>query len=265
MRGENQNGFTIIETTIFLAVSALLFVSVLVGTSTAVARQRYADSVRSTEGFLQQQIDKTFNFSNSRNGSQVCTAAGISSGTQSAGTSNCIVLGKALRFYPNSSLVTIYNVIGAEPSNVVSNGSFGSYPDETALLDAYQPRAVMNVEVETYEAPWEARFTGAGQSQGGGLSPLPINTVLFLRSPRSGGLLVYTVVWPNLAPANGTVSLVGPTDSSRLQKQASFCMRSQDFTAANMITEIQLTGQGGQSAVRAIFDGANAGACTTIP
>lgn len=264
MSGENQNGFTVIETVIFIAVSSLLFIGVLVGTGTAIARQRYTDSVRTTESFLQQQIDRTMNFANTRDGSQVCNNAGaIASGVQAPGTSNCFVLGKALRFTQGASTVQVHNVIGTEPNTIVQNGTYIVSADETAVLNAYTPRAVMNVAVETYEAPWLARFVGASQNPTSPYSP--INTVLFLRSPRSGGLLTYTTTWPGGAPSGGTMLLTGAINASALQKFARICMESQDLPGVNNRSAIELTGRGGQSAIQAKFEAVTGAECLPIP
>lgn len=265
MSGENQHGFTVIETTIFLAISAVLFVGVLAGTGTALARQRYTDSVRATESFLQQQVERTFSFANARDGSQACNAGVITTGTdQPAGTSRCYVLGKAVRFAQGSSTATIYNVIGTEPTTIITSGAYSNNDTETEVLELYQPRAVMGVAVETFDVPWDARFFGASQDQGG--STTPINTILFLRSPRSGGLMLYTttVNWGGPAPG-GTLALEPFIDADKLQKVARVCVQSQDFTGTTGVAEVQLTGQGGQGAIRANFDGINTAICRTIP
>ena len=270
MRGENQNGFTIIETTIFMAVSALLFVTVLVGTGTAISRQRYTDSVRTTESFLQQKVDQTFSFSNVRDGSQVCSAGLISAagGTpQYAGTSNCYVLGKAVRMHSgNSSQMNVYNVIGTEPPSLITNGLFSDTSSETDVVKAWNPRAVMSVGDEDYDIPWDAFVSGAGADQGG-VAAQQINTLLFLRSPRSGGLLVYTteVGWPASVPGNGTFPLTGDIDQADLQRSAQICLQSREFQINAVVAAIQLTGQGGQSAIEAKFDGVDTSKCRTIP
>ena len=52
---KRQDGFTIIEVTLFLAVSGFFAISLLVGASTAVQRQQYRDSVQSFANYLRSQ------------------------------------------------------------------------------------------------------------------------------------------------------------------------------------------------------------------
>ena len=47
-----RSGFTIIEVSLFLAITALLFVGITVGTQNSINQQRYADSVNSFADFL---------------------------------------------------------------------------------------------------------------------------------------------------------------------------------------------------------------------
>ena len=47
-----KHGFTIIEVSLFLAITALLFVGITVGTQNSINQQRYADSVNSFADFL---------------------------------------------------------------------------------------------------------------------------------------------------------------------------------------------------------------------
>lgn len=49
-----KNGFTMIEVTLFLAITGLLLIGVLGGTYSSIATQRYNDSVRSFAEFLRQ-------------------------------------------------------------------------------------------------------------------------------------------------------------------------------------------------------------------
>ena len=54
-------GFTIIEVMLFLAISGLLFVGIIAGTSMSISRQRYNDSVQDFTQFLREQYSSVTN------------------------------------------------------------------------------------------------------------------------------------------------------------------------------------------------------------
>lgn len=52
---QTRQGFTIIEVILFVAISAALIVGLLLGVSSAIARQRYNDSVQDLADWLKTQ------------------------------------------------------------------------------------------------------------------------------------------------------------------------------------------------------------------
>jgi type II secretory pathway pseudopilin PulG len=67
MKGvKNTDGFTIIEVTLFLAISAFLIIGLLMGVSTTVARHRYNDSVQDFVEFLRATYSSVVNVENPR-------------------------------------------------------------------------------------------------------------------------------------------------------------------------------------------------------
>jgi type II secretory pathway pseudopilin PulG len=54
-KSKNRKGFTIIEILLFFAISGLLIVGLLIGTTSSIARQRYNDSVQDLADFLKTQ------------------------------------------------------------------------------------------------------------------------------------------------------------------------------------------------------------------
>ena len=53
-RKTEKKGFTILEVMLFLAITGLMLIGVIGGTYSAIASQRYTDSVRSFAEFLRQ-------------------------------------------------------------------------------------------------------------------------------------------------------------------------------------------------------------------
>src|SRR5688500_5854731 len=94
-------GFTIIETMLFLGISGLLLVMLLAGTTVTIQRQRYSDSINSTQSLFQRQFNEAMNVTNAREGKELCNASNFIVPTDDAsaearGTSDCLVLGKAI-------------------------------------------------------------------------------------------------------------------------------------------------------------------------
>ena len=101
MTTQAVRGFTIVEVVLFLAVTGLLTIGVLVGSSAAIAQQRYRDSVNSLKGFIQEQYSQTVNVMDGDVNNPACSVSGnsliLDSGTlQPRGTSDCLLLGRYL-------------------------------------------------------------------------------------------------------------------------------------------------------------------------
>ena len=129
----SRRGFTIIEVTLFIAISAALFVSLAAGSGLNVARQRYNSSVQSYTEFLRRLYSEVENVENDRSkvrgdrqGYCTVATAAVSGGlSQSAnstaanGRTNCAVYGRIAVFNerrnnsdaPTDNIYT-YDIIG---------------------------------------------------------------------------------------------------------------------------------------------------------
>ena len=158
-----QHGFTIIEVTLFLAISSFLAISLLVGTSVAVQRQQYRDATQSFANFLRSQYSQAINTENDRAFGR-CQLGG---GDSNRGQSECVILGRYIetanrgggRFAEDEYIS--YPVYGM-PSNVGNSWRYS----------LGQP--------ESYKIGWGAK-TRLAQSNSN-------ISVLIYRSPESGGL-----------------------------------------------------------------------------
>lgn len=88
-----QGGFTVIEVTIFLAISGTMAIMLLVGVGVAIQRQQYRDAVQSFASFLTDQYTKVISVENDRTAADVCPIPGAASGGH-RGQSNCVVVGR---------------------------------------------------------------------------------------------------------------------------------------------------------------------------
>jgi type II secretory pathway pseudopilin PulG len=111
-------GFTIIEVTLFLAISGLLLLIVIFGIGSNQHNAQFHDSMQSINDFLNQQVnalqsgvnlqspDSTTNCSSSSN------LMVVSSGTNTPGSNgNCIILGRM--YYFGTDKITSNDVVGA--------------------------------------------------------------------------------------------------------------------------------------------------------
>ncbi|MDO4868277.1 MAG: type II secretion system protein [bacterium] len=146
MEKQIKKGFTIIETTLVLAISGLLAVSLLVGWSRNIITQRYNDSVETFKSDIQSVFGEVENQSNPRNNKIRCTVDNnggivnthveISDNGNTRGTTNCIVLGKIMSFGDDGTAnsghinATVRDVIGLDINiNTACHGQCSSNID----------------------------------------------------------------------------------------------------------------------------------------
>lgn len=175
MGTKNSAGFTIVETMLFLAVSAFLIFAMIAGTGASLNIQRYRDSVETFKSVLQQQYADLGSVINSRDNSWGCssTATPAQGGaTQNRGQSDCVIMGKYVRI--DASDMAIYTVIGYE------SNSTGQTNDIDTLRNDY----TLNVS----EAEMTERTLEWGTYIDGKMG------ILIVRSPESGQIYTFTNV-----------------------------------------------------------------------
>jgi len=244
MAKQRSEGFTIIEVSLFLGISALLLVVALVGTGLSIRTTRFTDSTRSLHAYVQQQYDALLNGVNSRVGTEACSSGAVNTGTtQTPGTSNCLLMGKLVVFTANSSNVVTYNIIGTEPAT----------PDYTQsdeqLIYNFTPTIIRNTGVETFTIPWLATVSGSKRPVDG----RAVDAFALIRSPKSTRIVSYAFKEPSasylLAP------LVNPSiaaNANNISKAANFCISSAD--GLGQPSKITITGGQGQDAIGVSFD-----------
>jgi hypothetical protein len=250
MDGRRHAGYTIVEVTLFLAITAMLFVIALIGTGNTIRSTRFTDSGRSLTAFVQRQYDAIINGLNTRPGAEQCAGGTVTTGTpQTPGTSDCLLMGKLLTFSSNSSAITIYNVIGTEPAGVDYTQT------DTALITAFNPRAVTNTGVTTYNIPWGAMFTGSKRLA----DNEAVDALLLVRSPKSSRIVNYVYDAPSTIGAaivdQGSAAVV-PNAANR-GKTANFCIKNND--GLGLPAKLVVSDAPTQSAVQIFFDADSGG------
>lgn len=179
MTRHTNSGFTIIETMLFLAISAALFAAIMVGIGTNVERQRYRDTVNSLRSQLQEQYAQAANINNGRSSDENCSFSGSSvtlsptGGTAPRGTSNCVILGRFIRSTDGVTLTT---------GNVIGHRLPAADESRTGWQDAAfnYARAYSTINQQSYTVAWGNKVT----------QPFHL---MVLRSPQNGALSVIHV------------------------------------------------------------------------
>lgn len=244
MGPQRSEGYTIIEVSLFLGISALLLAVALVGTGLSIRTTRFTDSTRSLHAYVQQQYDELLNGVNSRFGNEACNSGTINTGaSQTPGTSNCLFMGKLLVFPQNSTAVTTYSIIGVEPASPDYSQS------DEQLIYNFTPTIVRSVGVENYDIPWRASISGSKRTIDG----RAVDALALIRSPRSTRIVSYVYKEPGgsyaLAP------LINPGvagNANNISKAANFCVSSADGLGSP--SKIMISGGQGQDAISVAFD-----------
>ena len=208
MKPLDKAGFTIIETMLFLSISALLIMGILVGTGYSINVQRYRDSVTSFQSFLQQQFSEVSNVINDTRSVDCGSDTGIN-----RGQSNCVILGHYITTNDSHTL-TIKKVIGLDLNAPILS-------DDVAALQQYSP-VVLSTPISTYTIDWGSLIKDISNN------PMTFS-ILILRSPSSG--IVRTFIDTSTPPIPDGRIAVDLIKTSALNNKAQFCIDSNGLLA----------------------------------
>jgi type II secretory pathway pseudopilin PulG len=227
----NKDGFTIIETMLFLAITGLLIATMLVGVGTSINNQRYRDSVTSLQSFLQSQYSSISNVQNDRDNSWKCgnSATPSQTGTlQDRGQSDCVLLGRYITIEGGNT--TVSTVLGYQTAT--ASGT------DIANLKADYMLGLSTINQQTDSLAWGTVIawpvSGAGFKNP--TTPRSI-AILIIRSPDSGATYTFTsdTVPPITNVDNTTLQamLVTGTGVPPSQGSRTLCVDSQGLVIAN--------------------------------
>ena len=202
-------GFTLIEISIFLAVTGMLFVGIIVGTNNSIKQQRYTDSVQNFAEFLRSVYSDVSNPQGQTK----------SEGNNNRGRSDKAIYGKLIVFGESTNAageentnntIFVYDVFGN------ANGNLGSGDLSQALYDISANIYIKDGNtyttagtVRTYLPKWAAKIEPTDNSEW-------IKTaVLIVRHPRSGTISTLVKKKGNFA-ANSILTKLNNGDTSQL-------------------------------------------------
>lgn len=260
----HKKGFTLLEVALFLALSGLLVVGIISGTSRSIAKQRYNNASESFADFLKGLYSQVFYTQNSV--------------ADYGGRSELAIYGKLITFGEDDaepSRIHIYTVIG----NTIPLNEVGDLGNTSPLKALYYANADVFVEGATInELTYLPDWGSTIEDQTGGTLK---KSLLIIRSPLSGDIFSYTspVVVPvqqkiaemsasdlltNYLPVFSGVSHTLEDDAINLERDdrifkaqdLDFCLDSEDrWAAGNYRRNIRVIANGhNSSAVKTILD-----------
>ena len=193
--GDNkQSGFTIIEVTLFLAITGLLAATLLGGWSVMINTQRYKDSVRTLQSYVQDQYNLVYNVENSRATDLDCNPATgqVTNGTSNRGQTDCVLLGRYIAI-EDGERIKVYAIFGVEPT---SDARDENATDDVQIRDNYKARIVrqdIGLTGNDRQVPWGVKIVTSATD------PTPRNiAIAIVRSPLTGAVQTY---WQPLSSA----------------------------------------------------------------
>lgn len=171
-----RNGFTLVEISLFLAITAVIFVGIVAGTQNSVYQQRYNDAVQSFVDFLKNNYSQVMNVQ-----------------SDGEGNSNHEIYGRMIVFREDE--ITSYSVIG-EIREDLSGGDMlhqisrktGANPKEGAKVGVYDGEEAGLTE--TYVPKWGSAI----QIKDGDSFAQFKGAIMIVRHPETGSVYTY---WTN--------------------------------------------------------------------
>ena len=156
IRGGNSSGFTLVESLIVLAVTALMFVSIATIIGGKTSKVEFQTSINSMRQQIQQVINETQSGYFPDTGGYTCTAVSsaspptISAGSSEQGTNTgCVFLGKVMQFSTDSSLKTssdfkyaVWPIVGNQNPGTTAEQKVGVNVFPTPLKPAQTSKAL---------------------------------------------------------------------------------------------------------------------------
>ena len=224
MGSSNKNGFTIIETMLFLAITGALVVAVLIGTGASINVQRYRDSVTSLKSLIQKQYSDVLNVQNQLTSNISCdnnAAVGTTGTTAPRGQSDCVIMGKYITI--NGSDVTTSSVIGHASGTTTSDLS------DINLIKSYN-LSTLPSSTETSQLEWGVQIAWPKTGSGAKSPQTPRSiAILVIRSPQNGQN--YTFTGDDITVPLKSLVVAGATIPG--QGQRTVCLASGGLTNNN--------------------------------
>ncbi len=182
---QNKKGFTIIEVSLFLAISGLLIAGVVAGTVGTINNQRYNDTVQGVVDFLNNLYSSAAKVQNNKTGTGNGDSECYKESSQECGHSEIAVYGEMAVFgkdkdaAENKSVVYTYHLSGK--AEVPSNAKDKSLME---ILNAIEIKRDDEI-TDSFNPVWQ------GEIQNTNTSEIYQGVVAIVRSPMDGVLYTF--------------------------------------------------------------------------
>lgn len=241
-----EQGFTIIEVVLFVAITGLLAAALLGGWTAMINTQRYKDSSRTLQSFLQQQYNLVYNVENGRTTSLACTLQGsklvideTAGSNVPRGQSPCVVMGRYLQIQHGNN-IKVSSIVGYVPATDTSN-------TDIASINLYHPQTFDNALGLTdneLEIPWQAAVVGTNDS-----TPKEYD-IAIIRAPLTGTVHTFTK-----DSGGQTLALTDVINAQDEKSDVNLCLDPGVPFASGRLGVTIVAYASAQSSVRLITDG----------
>ena len=223
-----RRGFTIIEVSLFLAITALVFAGIAVGTQNSIFQQRYNDAVQSFAEFLRTIYSQVTNVQ-----------------SESTGTSDKAIYGKLVIFGEKSGKneINTYNVIGDIKKFSIEEQSTnpGSLGDLIGLKASIKNEGNYVGFVENYLPRWGSQIqTTTSWEDGDNKYSIFKGALLVIRDPEYGTVKTFVSVGKDMG---GIVKNNGEIKNGVFGSgQVDFCVNPNGASKSNLRRDVRIIG-----------------------
>ena len=193
-----RRGFTLVEVSLFLAITAVIFVGVAVGTQSSIFQQRYNDAVQNFAEFLRSTYSQVSNVQ-----------------SEGMGRTDKAIYGKLVTFRKNGdkNIINSYNVIGKIEDDLASGDILNKLSELDANVIIEDDNKFKAVGfVDEYKPRWGSQIqTTAGWSSGYEIFE---GMLLIVRHPGSG--TIYT--FADLGESINVDAIITESNAARVEK-----------------------------------------------
>lgn len=218
-----QAGYTIIEVTLFLAVTGLLVLGVGIGFNSTISNNQNVDATRTFESTIESVYSAVRSGETSHKvdagGKATCQAAEAYPGA----SNKCLIIGKLL-YFKDGSTIDVYNVVANTAPDVICTDT------DLEVLKCYHPTVLETAERATTITPtWQATVGDVVFRNASNGIFASVNVIAFLRHPTSE--LVYMAPFRDDAvPVSGPYELTG-IDNDYANSRGQACLVHAGFPA----------------------------------
>ncbi len=214
---QNRRGFTLVEVSLFLAVTGLLFVGIAVGVQNSIYQQRFNDSVQNFTEFLRSAYSGVNNVENNTG----------------KGNSKKAIYGKLITFGQEDNKASVYTVIG----DIEETDNSGNTLDKLKNLRASVRETPEESEeqgdfagiVEDYSPRWRAQIKNTDNNIFKG-------SILIVRNPVSG--VVYTYYFNDETNPDEVMDKLAKSNPST--GDIDFCISPEGVNDANASKDVRI-------------------------